>query len=184
MTAPTNDLEGIPGQNNDAFVELTKIYSPDKWDYNKALVPFMLGKGVMSREEVLVEKAMESCAFRTVMSGVAGYGFGAVMGLFLASVGPQATMIEPEKQTVKMVLQDMKGRMLSNAKSFAILGAMFACTECALESYRGKSHWTNGTLAGGIVGGVIGLRAGPRAGLWGATGFAAFSTLLDYYFRM
>uniref|UniRef100_T1JWW1 Uncharacterized protein n=1 Tax=Tetranychus urticae TaxID=32264 RepID=T1JWW1_TETUR len=99
----------------------------------------MLGKGVMSREEVLVEKAMESCAFRTVMSGV----------------------------TVKMILQDMKGRMLSNAKSFAILGAMFA--------------------SGGIVGGVIELRAGPWAGLWGATGFAAFSTLhllLDYYFRI
>ncbi|XP_025018418.1 mitochondrial import inner membrane translocase subunit Tim22-like [Tetranychus urticae] len=111
----------------------------------------MLGKGVMSREEVLVEKAMESCAFRTVMSGVAGYGFAATSS----------------------IMMDSDNRLLKE--------------QCLPVQYRDKSHWTNGTLAGGIVGGVIELRAGPWAGLWGATGFAAFSTLhllLDYYFRM
>lgn len=45
------------------------------------------------------------------------------------------------------------------------------------------SDWKNGTMAGGITGGLIGLRAGIKPGIMGAAGFAAFSTLIDYYFR-
>jgi len=63
------------------------------------------------------------------------------------------------------------------------LGAMFAATECTIESYRGKTDWKNGTMAGGITGGLIGLRAGIKGGLLGAAGFAAFSTIIDYYLR-
>jgi len=36
-------------------------------------------------------------------------------------------------------------------------------------------------MAGGVVGGFIGLRAGIKGGILGAAGFAAFSTVIEYY---
>jgi len=110
-----------------------------------------------------------------------GFGLGAAIGLFSASVGPEVAA--PENQTVKQVLKDMKLKTMSYAKNFAILGAMFAAIECTIESHRGKTDWKNGTMAGGLTGGLIGLRAGLKGGILGAAGFAAFSTIIDYYLR-
>lgn len=146
-------------------------------------VPNLYGAGLMrSHQELLIQNFFESCAFKAMMSCVAGFGLGAAIGLFSASLGPDLTpATEFQKQTVKSVLLDMKTRTLSQAKNFAILGAMFSITECTIESYRAKTDWKNGTLAGGITGGCIGLRAGIKGGIFGAIGFAAFSTLIEYY---
>lgn len=77
---------------------------------------------------------MESCAFKSVLSGVVGSALGAALGLFTASVGPDATMTAPEKQTVKQVLLEMKGKSLSYAKNFGVLGFMFSGIECIIET--------------------------------------------------
>ncbi|GLV36789.1 uncharacterized protein CBL_02376 [Carabus blaptoides fortunei] len=114
------------------------------------------------------------------MSCVIGYGLGAVIGLFSSSIGPQS-IANVETQTAREVLRDMKNTTLSYAKNFALIGAVFAAVECTIESQRGKSDWRNGTYAGGVTGGLIGLRAGVKAGIFGAAGFAAFSTVIDYY---
>lgn len=63
-----------------------------------------------------------------------------------------------QNQTAREILREMKTSMLSYAKNFAILGAMFSGVECCIESARGKSDWKNGTYAGGVTGGLIGLR--------------------------
>ncbi|XP_066144946.1 mitochondrial import inner membrane translocase subunit Tim22 isoform X4 [Euwallacea fornicatus] len=156
----------------------------------------------------MVEAFFESCPFKVIMSCVAGYGLGAVIGLFSSSIGPQsATSIET--QTARQVFQEMKTTTLSYAKNFAIIGAMFSGVECTIETVdnlsapssnprcsllvniwiegkqqlkmRGKSDWKNGTYAGAVTGGMIGLRAGVKASVVGAMGFAAFSTVIDYY---
>lgn len=99
------------------------------------LIPVTLaGQTIKSREEVVMERVMESCAFKSVLSGVVGSALGAALGLFSASVGPDATMTAPEKQTVKQVFLDMKGKSLSYAKNFGVLGFMFAGIECIIES--------------------------------------------------
>ena len=65
--------------------------------------------------------------------------------------------------------------------NFAVIGLMFAGTECLVESYRGKSDMKNAVYSGFITGGVLGMRAGPMAAVWGGCGFAAFSVAIDYF---
>lgn len=147
------------------------------------VVPNQYGAGLLrSPQELMIQNLFESCIFKAILSGGAGFALGGAIGLFSASLGPDlSTATEFQKQTVKSVLLDMKTRTISQAKNFAILGAMFSITECTIESYRAKSDWKNGTLAGGITGGCIGLRAGLKGGIVGAIGFAAFSTIIEYY---
>jgi len=132
-------------------------------------------------EEIRIQRVFESCAFKTTMSCVIGGAMGAAFGLFTAGIDPNIT--GTETPTARLVLKEMKARTISYGKNFAVIGALFAGTECIIESYRGKSELVNGTASGGIVGGLIGLRAGIKAGILGALGFAAFSTAIDYYFR-
>ncbi|RWS24435.1 mitochondrial import inner membrane translocase subunit Tim22-like protein [Leptotrombidium deliense] len=171
--------------SNLTFADLTTAVLQDGIKKRQSVfIPVIFGRQeVKSADEKRVEAFMESCAFKTVLSGVAGYALGAAIGLFSASVGPDLSVTEPEKQTVKQILREMRGKMATHAKNFAILGAMFAATECTIESYRAKSDWKNGTLAGGVTGGLIGLRAGLKGGIFGAAGFAVFSTIIDYYFN-
>jgi len=78
-------------------------------------------------------------------------------------------------------LIDMKNTISSSAKNFAIIGLMFASTECVIESYRGKSDLANAVYSGAVTGGLIGFRAGPQAAVMTGAGFAAFSVAIDYF---
>ncbi|KAH8310230.1 hypothetical protein KR044_000126 [Drosophila immigrans] len=138
---------------------------------------------IKTNEEKLIETAVESCGFKSAMACVMGYGLGAALGLFTASVNPN--MADPfaneKKQTAREVFREMRATTHSYAKNFALIGAVFSVVECTIESQRGVTDWRNGTYAGGITGGLIGLRAGLKAGFIGGLGFAAFSTAIDYY---
>ena len=78
----------------------------------------------------------------------------------------------------------MGSRSYSSAKNFAIVGSIFAGTECCIESYRAKNDLWNGVSAGCLTGGVLAAGAGPKAAAVGCAGFAAFSAAIDYYLRM
>ncbi|XP_076333578.1 mitochondrial import inner membrane translocase subunit Tim22 [Tachypleus tridentatus] len=170
---------------NISLSELTNILiGPNKKPRENLIIPTGIGPHrFKTKEEVMVEAAFESCMFKTVMSCVLGFGLGGAIGLFSASVDPNIAGVNAQQQTARQVLRDMKVKTLSHAKNFAIIGAMFAATECMIESHRAKNDWKNGTLAGAVTGGIIGLRAGIKAGVVGAAGFAAFSTIIDYYLR-
>lgn len=150
---------------------------------NNMVIPSQFGAGLLrSPQEIMVQRLFESCAFKAMISCVGGYFIGGAIGLFFSSVGQDlTTATDFQKQTVKSVFLDMKNRTLSHAKNFAILGGIFSITECTIESYRGKTDWRNGTMAGGVTGGILGLRAGLKGGIFGAIGFAAFSTLIEFY---
>ncbi|XP_030848120.1 mitochondrial import inner membrane translocase subunit Tim22 [Strongylocentrotus purpuratus] len=160
-------MEALVGENK-------KRFSTEMRQFGLPLPP-------KSPEEQTIERVMESCTFKTVISGVLGFALGGAIGLFASSVNP----VDPElaaKQKARDVLKDMGKQCLFHAKNFAMIGAMFACTECLVESYRGKHDAKNSPIAGCITGGLIGYRAGLKPGVAGCVGFAAFSAAIDRYF--
>ena len=65
----------------------------------------------------------------------AGYGLGLVIGLFSSSVNPNiAVGPDVKQQTVREIFHEMKSTSHSYGKNFAIVGLIFAATECAVES--------------------------------------------------
>ncbi|XP_008426275.1 mitochondrial import inner membrane translocase subunit Tim22 [Poecilia reticulata] len=139
-----------------------------------------------SDEQKMIERGMESCAFKSVLACVGGFVLGGAFGVFTAGIDtnvgfdPKDPLRTP---TAREVLKDMGQRGMSYAKNFAIVGAMFSCTECIIESHRGKSDWKNAVYSGCVTGGAIGFRAGLKAGVLGCGGFAAFSAAIEYYLR-
>uniref|UniRef100_A0A3P8T7Z0 Mitochondrial import inner membrane translocase subunit TIM22 n=1 Tax=Amphiprion percula TaxID=161767 RepID=A0A3P8T7Z0_AMPPE len=114
-----------------------------------------------------------------------GFVFGGAFGVFTAGIdtnvgfNPKDPLRTP---TAREVLKDMGQRGMSYAKNFAIVGAMFSCTECIIES-EGVSDWKNAMYNGCVTGGAIRFRAGLKAGVLRCGGFAAFSTTIEYYLR-
>ncbi|XP_032689529.1 mitochondrial import inner membrane translocase subunit Tim22 [Odontomachus brunneus] len=156
------------------------VGNPQRFREN-IIIPRMIGPvQIKTNEEKKIESVMESCAFKSIMSCILGYGLGAAIGLFSSSVNPNVAIVE-KQQSAREILREMKTTTHGYAKNFAVIGCIFSAIECTIESYRGKTDWRNGTYAGGLTGGIIGLRAGIKAGLVGAAGFATFSTLIDYY---
>lgn len=178
MTSPDSQKRQLTPEE---WLTLTNYFVGNNYRYREnIIIPKALGPvKIKTKEEKMVEAAFESCPFKSAMSCVIGYGLGAAIGLFSSSVGP--TPMNAEQQTVREVFREMKTTTLSYAKNFAVIGALFSAVECAIETARGKSDWKNGTYAGATTGGLIGLRAGVKAGIVGAAGFAAFSTVIDYY---
>lgn len=63
-----------------------------------------------------------------------GYGLGAAIGLFSASVNPTVPIGDAKQPSAREVLREMKGSMVSYAKNFAMIGAVFSAVECTIES--------------------------------------------------
>ncbi|XP_053187722.1 mitochondrial import inner membrane translocase subunit Tim22 [Scomber japonicus] len=155
----------------------------------KDLNPSVMGglpMPIKSDEQKMIERGMESCAFKSVLACVGGFVLGGAFGVFTAGIDtnvgfdPKDPLKTP---SAREVLKDMGQRGMSYAKNFAIVGAMFSCTECIIESHRGKSDWKNAVYSGCVTGGAIGFRAGLKAGVLGCGGFAAFSAAIEYYLR-
>lgn len=131
-----------------------------------------------------INKLSEGCAFKTVLSGGAGFGLGALFGLFMSSLQIETTDAKiydlPFKEQMRVGFRDMGKKSFSTAKNFGVVGAIFAGSECCIEAYRAKNDLYNSASAGCFTGAVLGAKAGPQAAAFGCAGFAAFSTAIDY----
>lgn len=130
-TVPQSNLD----DNSVKFSELRDaLIGPNRRRENLIVPRFLGGQPLKSENEIIVENFFESCAFKTTLSCVMGFGLGAAIGLFTASVGPELSPVTDKTQTVREVLKEMRGKSMAYAKNFAVLGAMFAATECSIES--------------------------------------------------
>jgi hypothetical protein len=99
------------------------------------------------------ERIFENCAFKSAFGGVAGLGFGFLLGVFFASTSYDAQIIEGTGTTYQKVIEGFKatGRQgVSSAKSFGKVSVIFAGTECLIEKHRGRTDNYNGPAAGCI----------------------------------
>lgn len=98
----------------------------------------------------MIESAVESCVFKSGMACVKGkaqklekesdgklkiflgYGVGAAIGLFSASVNPN--MADPMANEKLQIFREMRSTSHSYAKNFAMIGGVFSIVECVIES--------------------------------------------------
>ncbi|XP_078682250.1 mitochondrial import inner membrane translocase subunit Tim22-like [Branchiostoma floridae x Branchiostoma belcheri] len=188
-TGPGQGRQNLEPMGQD-FARLTQLVIGENRSHQLVppATPFGAQQAVRTKEELLIQNTMESCGFKTTFACAAGFVLGGAFGLFTAGLDPNLGF-DPAKHgadyqpSAREVLREMGTRGKSYAKNFAVIGAMFAGTECLIESYRGVSDWKNGTMSGCVCGGVIGLRAGIKPGILGCAGFAAFSSAIDYFLR-
>ncbi|KAK9472769.1 mitochondrial inner membrane translocase subunit Tim17/Tim22/Tim23/peroxisomal protein PMP24 [Dipodascopsis tothii] len=144
--------------------------------------------------EMFMGSMMQSCAFKAVMSGGAGFALGGVFSLMMgsmaydvpASLGGQTQVPFadlPFKQQMRAQFTDLGKKMWSGAKNFGKIGFIFSGVECGVESVRAQNDIWNGVVAGCLTGGGLAIRQGPQATLLGCAGFAAFSGAVDLYLR-
>ena len=132
---------------------------------------------------------MESCAGKTLMSGVVGYGLGLGIGLLIGSYEHVAPPMPLPGQRLlpKVPLREQFGdsfkktgkKMKGWGQNFMVITAIFTGAECVVEKARGEHDIWNGSLAGCAAGATLAAKSGPQAACFGCLGFAAFSTLID-----
>ncbi|PVU86120.1 hypothetical protein BB559_006012 [Furculomyces boomerangus] len=135
------------------------------------------------QERQMADKVTSSCAFKMGLSGVAGFGLGAIFGLIMSSIdfsNPINTDAST-KQQVKETLKDMGKKSYSSAKGFAMVAAIYSGSECIIESYRAKNDIYNAVSAGCVTGGILAAKTGPKGMAFGCAGFAAFSAAIEWY---
>ncbi|KAI9304412.1 TIM22 protein [Cunninghamella echinulata] len=136
---------------------------------------------------LMMQQAMESCVTKVLMAGTAGFVMGGAFGLFMSSfeyAGPtvnEELVQQSTKQQLKTAFKDMGSRSWSMAKNFAVVGAIYSGSECAIESYRAKNDLVNSAAAGCFTGGLLAVRAGPQATALGCAGFSLFSIAIDKF---
>jgi len=129
-----------------------------------------------------LDPILENCVTKSILSAVMGGCFGFIFGGVFGF--NNVTAEEAARPFVRQILDGVK-LMMSNGwsmgKNFAVVGAVFSGTECAIEQYRGKNDMWNSLSAGCITGSAFAIRVGPKAMMLGCAGFAAFSYAIDYF---
>ncbi|EPY50687.1 TIM22 inner membrane protein import complex subunit Tim22 [Schizosaccharomyces cryophilus OY26] len=137
----------------------------------------------MMLQSKIVTFMQESCVFKSIAAGGMGFGLGGIFGLFMSSLDMQS--MDPQiyekkfREQLRIQLKDMGSRSYSSAKSFGVLGLIFAGSECSIEAFRAKTDIYNPTIAGFFTGSILARRSGPKAMVLGGAGFSVFSYAIE-----
>eukprot|EP00192_Tetraselmis_astigmatica_P019726 CAMPEP_0117652958 /NCGR_PEP_ID=MMETSP0804-20121206/2926_1 /TAXON_ID=1074897 /ORGANISM="Tetraselmis astigmatica, Strain CCMP880" /LENGTH=186 /DNA_ID=CAMNT_0005459083 /DNA_START=73 /DNA_END=633 /DNA_ORIENTATION=+ len=148
---------------------------------------------IPTAEQIAQEDFMNNCIVRGALSTVMGGGMGVVFGLFMGglreSMDPNAGMVAAEaavkkvplQQVLKTTLKEMGSASMSYARTFAVMGALYAGSECAVETIRAKRGMENTAIAGCFTGGALAYGGGVQAMCLGCATFGAFSVMIDRF---
>ncbi|CAD6581476.1 MAG: Mitochondrial import inner membrane translocase subunit tim22 [Tremellales sp. Tagirdzhanova-0007] len=133
----------------------------------------------------------ESCPFKVVLSGGAGFALGGFFSLMSATFAYEDPLTRASTQLAgagtraqtAYVFREMGKNMWSSGKGFAKVGALYSGIECCIEGYRAKNDIKNAVSAGFFAGAVLARQSGPKAMLGGGAAFAVFSGVIDLYLR-
>jgi hypothetical protein len=109
-------------------------------------------------QEMFMTELMNSCPAKTVLGGGAGFALGALFGLFMSSADnalDDKFLRLTAKEQAKITARQVGQKALSTAKTFGVLSAVFATTECITESIRAKEDQYNGIIAGCVTGAIL-----------------------------
>lgn len=118
----------------------------------------------------------------TLVFLITGFVLGGAFGVFTAGIDtnvgfdPKDPLRTP---TAREVLKDMGQRGMSYAKNFAIVGAMFSCTECIIESVGDVSALAWGLENTADAEGFVFVLLNNPASLWEAHSLARFKECND-----
>jgi import inner membrane translocase subunit TIM22 len=145
--------------------------------------------GLQSGWERLKMQPMDNCAVKSVVSGVLGGGMGLMFGMLFAGSGDLSHIPVPDSVTGKYPptpkfqwgkhFKEVGRSSLWYARSFGVVGFLFAGSECVIEKTRGKTDLWNNVGGGCMAGAVMAHKGGPSAMLIGCAGFSAFSLVID-----
>jgi import inner membrane translocase subunit TIM22 len=113
---------------------------------------------VQKAQEMFMSEAMNSCPGKTIIGAGAGFGLGALMGLFLSSsdnVLDDKFLRLTASEQAKITAKQVGAKALSTAKTFGVLSAVFSSTECITEAIRAKDDHYNALISGCITGAII-----------------------------
>ncbi|CAH0473379.1 unnamed protein product [Peronospora belbahrii] len=139
------------------------------------------------------EEARESCWKRSVVACVAGAVMGVSLGTFLGTFeGAHGELVgrNMREQLYNGFSKSIKAgyvRSVYFSKEFALVGSIFAGTECVIERERAVHDILNPILAGGVSGGALGAWAARNSGVKlmmqntvkGAAGFAVMGVVFE-----
>lgn len=138
----------------------------------------------LKNQQMIMTEWMSSCPVKAAMGAGAGFALGGLFGLFMSSADnalDDKFLRMTAKEQAKITLQQVGSKMMSSAKTFGVLSAVFVSTECVTESIRGKEDSYNALISGCATGAILSRNAGIQAMGIGCVGFTAFQLAIDQY---
>eukprot|EP00164_Ancoracysta_twista_P007929 GFYU01011360.1.p2 GENE.GFYU01011360.1~~GFYU01011360.1.p2 ORF type:complete len:155 (+),score=37.04 GFYU01011360.1:94-558(+) len=143
----------------------------------------------MDQQSMMAQRMFESCVTRSLMSCAAGAALGVVWGLFTSGFETPLEETRREmagnpmssREKIREHMKETGIKMRQYGRGFAVVGFLFAGSECVIEKYRGRADLKNGVYAGCFAGAFLAGKAGPVAMGAGCAGFSAFSYAIDAF---
>lgn len=174
----------VPSTHMPRVEDPMEILMTDRYKYLRVGPRYELQTPLSFYELIQVQpdKLFESCIVRSIFSGVAGLGLGALMGGFFHTMQPLDSSFDDKVSFREQVRQQYKGfgaNCVRMAKGFAKVGLVYSAIECAMERERAQRDIPNAVYAGCLTGAVLAYQGGPQAMGMGCAGFAAFSGIIE-----